>query len=530
MRSKSRFSDLLKILRWGLLVFIAPVLLIQQLAEQGNFHGDLLYMESLYEHLLIRGLGLGTYTFTQTSFLFPDALVYFPIRMLTAGYDPRVAIMIYAGLMMLSFVGLVDLVLKHLHSDSSRLQRLEVSVSFLVLSSFSGVFFRFFFWPAHHGVLILFALLILVVYLNLDLERKVSPWVIAALYTFSCLLSFSDLLMIPQVLLPFVFVFVYRWIHQRQRVSPAECYVVTSLVIGAAQGYLLVKLAASFEWFQFTHKPLTISFSNFIRCTYQFLNDVPLIVNQSLCGALLIVALLFLLRALRLNRDQSPTSNHLLFAALSCGFLIFLASVFSAGQWHNYFKVRYIQNLWMLPIVFVGVVCLKTNVFGMPLRRLLQLVVITFMLFNFSGVLEPESKRALVKHYNSVLSCIEGYSDRLPNRYGLSDFWMSRVVHFSSTQGLEVMQVIEGNKVYKWMNSTEWYKRNRRGVEIPHFSYVITINEKMKQDVEREFGAPAETLPCEGSETLHVLLYPEGLYLRRSLKRITPAVRLAKHP
>lgn len=196
---------------------------------------DLLYLVSLYKDLFVDRYSVLGWNLTPAPYFFPDMVMFFPLLWIMP--DIGYAFVLYSVLFLLLFLAIITKIASYLNSNifNCFLCIFSAGLIFVVLLENSnyvslGLIFLF---PSAHGGAIIIGFMLIAISLN-ALQKGYSSVSSAMFFTLSCLTIISDILIIPQFLIPLVIanfiLYRLRFIPLRNFLIPVGLIVVAQLV------------------------------------------------------------------------------------------------------------------------------------------------------------------------------------------------------------------------------------------------------------------------------------------------------------
>ena len=477
------------------------------IAKVGHLHGDLLYFESIYHDALLPAHAFKDFQFTETIFAFPDFLLFCLVRPLCP--TPAWAVVGYhftfsVGLSLLLWTLWRRVGRQDAPEPKSTLQFFAALATFYFLTDSTAYFYGLVSSPEHHGAIALSELMCVWQLVDLRQGRTEFLWR-WLLVDFICAVGFgfSDLLALPAVFLPVIGLVAF-WAWDRTFARRAAGQVILIITLGLISGILIKYLAVALGGLTIDPSDtITLGWKEFVRSSQKFIGDLQTLAVQDWFFFGMATALL-----VGLSRGRTATVWQRTFAGLAILSLSFkLGAILVNGRWDGIFAIRYLQELYLFPLIQITIFDLPRWLNAARARLVLSVIALTSLGF----LLWPPRTLGLTDKPETTL-CLEAHAEELRSPYGLGDFWIAKLVTFSSTKGLVVNQVKRNFSRYYWMNSPVWYESDVHNQAITKYTYAVGFDAGSTAAARSIWGTPTSefTCPFEG-RTVRILVYPQGI-------------------
>lgn len=499
-----------------LLVIIG--LLTISLRWLAEINSDMLYIVSLYKDLFVNHYDVFGWNLHQAPYFFPDMAMFFPL--LWATPDIGYAYVLYPILFFLLFLAVLTKIASILNKSHLNGFPCIFSAGLLWVALMQNSNYAFlsliFFFPSYHGGAILIGFTLIAILLS-AMQKGYSWGSAALLFLLSSLTILSDVIIVPQFLLPLV---ITTLIFYLLGFILLHTFLITFGLIVAAQlvalGLLkVIGMLGIFHIPQVIGYPQDIGFLmnqflGFIRTMNYYLEA-----TTSLCIIFLgwlVVSVALLVRYWHYlffpEREQSGECKEVHFVLFLIIFSFFsllgtIAAPIISGVWVDPpFSIRYMQPLYILPLFVLTIILTTYNN-----RRAFWLkvagfsAVIIFGLYQIVPGVKTLKAANLKLSYPKQVQCLDELATNYDLQYGYSDYWNARYTTILSRSGVRVNQLTPDLRIHHWVNNPAWYshKIGKVGGQYPTYRFILT-DRLLKADIEQKFGPPAVQQDCHGME------------------------------
>lgn len=435
-------------------------------------NGDLMYLESLYHHVFVLGRPWGEFVFTEATFLFPDALVYFALRAIAASQPAATA-----GYAILSVITTLTLVARLYRRNWPGRDRDAAALAIAFVALGLSLVHRLnltLFWPNHHGAL-------LIVWLALVGPGPRRAKASIALAGAAALTTFSDGVAVIQVFVPLSIYWASRRNIRAAIVTAAGSSAGGSMLI-LAKATQLIRVHTSTIWP--TGEQLAYQFAHLAHTVGEWLGETWIF-------SALIVAVICAGAAAAKAPDHNRRPTRGLLSAFVITIAVTVLSALAMGRLLDVYAIRYISNCYAL-------VAIGAALFALPhlvsrYERAAALVISSCLV----GGIGVDAWRGFAFFGRDLTECVARAAPA--GAYGLAGFWPAKLITF--TGGPRVDQVGAGHTKYLWMNAESWYRAGAR--------FVVTDDQLTTDVAQAWYGSPARAVTCDAAH--QVLIYPAGL-------------------
>ncbi len=467
-----------------------------------NIHSDMLYLVSLYQDLFVYHNTLTGWNLTPAPYFFPDMPLFFPMLALTPdiGYGFTLYSLIFSGCLLLV-----------LTTISTGLSIKPVTAALVILSGFSFLvalcqnqdyarLFSFFFYPSFHSGAILGGLLLLALTVKVV---KAGPSFLKyfTIFTLSLFLTISDMLIIPQFLLPLTLAMLFYSLADRSTFHTSLTYAA---VTTAAMCSAFLLLAAFSLLDLFTIPPVMAELSlnpreipaklalflvdlQFYAVTYRVLAGI--FAAWILASFLLFLTTMYSALGKTKNNERNearPLIFLIIFSFLSIGGC--LAAPVTVNRWEPW-CFSYIQPVFVMPLflllLFAG--------FLDRYKYIFQLLVLAAGVYSLSQI-APGIANLNADHlrlpYPKPIQRLDEIADAFDLHYGYSDYWAAKYVTAFSRRGLRVNQIKQDWDIDLWINNIAWYFTDSGNRKYPQYDFIL-FTPPLRPEIEKKFGPPA---------------------------------------
>ncbi len=487
-----------------LFVVLAFCLLVAQ--QFSLINSDVLYSLSLYRDLFQRQIESGHWNLTPTPYAFPDLLGMFIAFSLSpdAGYAYTAYAAAYGLILCILMIRITRRVVPdNFNPALVSLSSLALFLLFLYHLKYQGMYsFLWAFATVHQGTILTGLLLLELCLALLSKPDSKMLWIIFFLLSF--LGIFSDIIIVPQFILPIYFSF---FILYRRQILRKETFRLT-LKFFLLSGFLGVLFVKLMPFLGMGHIGAGVNhlFSSSVPKSFAaFVKDMPEL--WSVLYPLLISSAIWMLgTVIILRKSKSPK---LLFISLFCLSSIpisFIAMLLN-GRYSDATSLRQMQTCFILPQCFMLSFVwdrLKSYRFLIP-----ALSSLLFLLSAASlGLLASQGDPITFKlPYPKEVSCVDSVTSKYGIHTGYGDYWTAKYVTELSRNNVWINQVSKSLEPYQWINNPTWYVQSHLNRSIPPFyEFIITKNLPRELIVQR-FGEPAATEVCECCQELEFFIY-----------------------
>lgn len=205
-------------------------------------------------------------------------------------------------------------------------------------------------------------------------------------------------------------------------------------------------------------------------------------------------------RSLIKNLDFNSNEDILTFWFFFLFFLpiVLLASALSTGEFEGILSSRYLTAALILPIFgWITFILVYLNLFFGPKFVTVACIFLTSLLLIF---FLPNSKVSLwpywLHQYPAETACLDHINKQLKTKYGLTDYWNSRLINSYSKFNLWTNQINKDGTIDWYLNNKFWYLHEKNNQNLPKYSFVID-DPKKQFDSSQYFGKPDKVFYCK---------------------------------
>lgn len=473
------------------------------------FNSDTLFLTSLYRDLMHDGFPLSGWKFPPSPYFFPDMPVWFLLNLLF-GPDPGVV----NAANLFAQVGLIA-------AAAAMMTRSVAPVWTMAAITLAAAFgwdqriFISLFQPAHHtGNVInsLFASAVMLRFLEMHPEgTDRRPFFAYALFSvFLCVATASDRLFVVTFVIPAALALIVALSVQRPvRIGPdlRSCFPFF-LILGVfpALGMVLVTAADTRGFFRVPHFSPSLDILKFILdptkttvLAEKFFSALPPVF---FFGA---VTFLLFLGWQGFQRRRLPRNAAGIFLPV-WGFLASLCTIgagVTLGSSLGETDLQYTRRYFVAAFVFLPTAGLSLLWEGSRARIGVFLRIVLSSLFAVAGIAIAAARPPAHPVVSPLAECLDAMRSDLPTRYGIGDYWNSRIATIASKSGVRVNAVEPSTlEPHYWIGNFNWYYGASGH---PAYSFVI-MTALDAPSVERLWGKPGRRTTCGSQE---IWIYPD---------------------
>jgi hypothetical protein len=488
------------------------------MAETTPVHGDLVYFEAFYRDFFVLHHPLSLFHFTEATFIFPDFLAMTVIRSVVR--NGLWAILVYEFLIVLSLALILGKLFRRVWgADASSSWTFALGfavVLFLMATTPNYVYMAL--PPENHGAIQLLFLLWL--YQLGDLsggdDSRLVGWLCFDLVT-SAGFAFSDLLALPSAVIPGVIMLGWLSLEGATSFRRTLVPVLSVSAVGVAGGMLAKATLIRLGILNAASAPLLgPGWGHRLWSAVMLVPSLAQLVGRNwilyLTVALGLLAYLWRMRTPRgLRVDAHPEAKRWLglFSRFSAVVLVVkMTAVVATGRWADLYSMRYLQEVFYIPLVWLVLWAIPELRLSVSVSRLSLASVLALSL----GILITLPHRFTLLRPQELTRCLDAHVDELPTPWGFADFWVARLVTFTSRERIQVNQVKLNTSVYNWESSPLWYREDLYGRRIDRTTFFIPSRPGEREAALAHWGRPTNSFECPSRwGDLDVMLYPNGI-------------------
>ncbi|MBE2194105.1 MAG: hypothetical protein IAE83_08010 [Anaerolinea sp.] len=472
------------------------------------YTSDALYLVTYLDEWF-RGLDVRYYYFSAASFLFPDTLILFGLRLLTANI--HLQIVAHSALQVTLFTAALYLIARRVFPGNVVFQGLPLlGMSALLLAmrasggllgdATAGEAFSPLILNVHHGGMMLtgvWSIWLLIVILQGGTGKRTPLKLGLASLVLFLINGFtiqSDFLYLAGFALPMLAVLIVLYVLRRIRRRPL-LLVSTALIGGLAFGILTIRTSAIFSHLS-VRRVDPQSWIGFQSKIAEIFAHFPLI--PILGGAYLGLGGVALLLALRPSRRDELGITHDTAGLLTLMILTASAAAITlAGVLSWNLETRY-YAFALLVVIAVGWPFLlgrfQTLVhFGAKRPVWIGIGALIILLYGANDWTRLSALGAYNDYYPEDVRCLDENTARLGLEGGMAEYWYVKHNRMLSRRGLKFAPVQDDLLPHLWISNPYWYDQR--------FDFVILKEDGLTHQitaeaVRRRFGEPAGTFTC----------------------------------
>jgi hypothetical protein len=442
-------------------------------ASTHPWNSDHLYIEAWLRDWISGSAPLREFHFSASTFLFPDYLIYLPLRLITENLG-----IVFFSFMLIQYAGLLLLFRTWVGTEA------RAQFFFIATLAFFGLLDRHWIsilYPVHHGPQWIWGMLFL---------SRMEPFLYGIGFRLLSSALISAAFMSSDLLFGFTGVGPYvlsaledAW-HRSDRRGIRRILIWSASTLLATLAAYFVFRALSGSYFGW-NKPLP---GLILDRTGNFLRDF-----HSLKSSWLMVgALLYLM----LNRRRISAAGLILNSSVFS-----VLAVIATGVWAAPENVRYIQPVGVALSWTVG------TWFSSSGSRYFRWGTLALLLLSAGFQYRNEHQRyqqsPLERPYLAAHACLDRFISESGINQGIGDYWSAKWLSFLSREGAKILQVNPALEPHYWINNHEWYRDFHPRFAIMNFS----SSGRIRPEELRGLGTPEKIIRCPQFD---IWTYPAG--------------------
>ncbi|MBN1183044.1 MAG: hypothetical protein JXB49_12195 [Bacteroidales bacterium] len=471
---------------------------------QNMFSADVMYLPAMYKDIFYDGYKLTDWNFPGAPFFFPDMGLYFLLNFIFRSFS--VTLFVYA---IVQFLILILLSHKLIQTIESKTNYNQLAISSLLYCFFIFItvqskqissFSYYLLTPIYHTGVFICSLLALIFTINYY-YRKRSNLILYILPIMIIVSILSDRLFLIVFSIPFLLSLVIqksKWKENRFKVL--FLLTVLSTAVGYGMLFFLGKVFTIYnpkiELDLDIFKSLIPQIIQFFEHYLKPLNLVSLIVTLGIISYLITVVIVILNRSL----TERHRMFHLYFIFL---FPIALITPFVTKLYNSITCIRYIIfifyfaiiNLVLLLNYYKKLINGKYFKYGLSVILGLSILLLTIM-YSPQKIINGIS--GFIHFKPDYIECFDNVSDELGLKYGISDYWYSKVIIMFSKKGKRVYTVYNSSlNPYTHVSNSNWYYQLDYGkFNRPVYNFIIMGKNYKNSELNEIFGEIDTSIMC----------------------------------
>ncbi len=470
---------------------------------------DLIYLESIYQDLFIRGYSLSGWLVSRAPYFFPDWVGFFALRGLIGNYG-----MAWYAYIFLNFSVLIVFfyALARFFFPGNRRNDVLFSLSWsalLVLILKQGPSFfgnHTFILPAYHSGAFLNGLLLVWIWIK-GFGAKKSKANLLGVFALSILAVMSDEWWLIWFVAPMGATALLLTYQKKIRWQDHFSFFA-ALGFGITVGEILIGIIEDHQWLFFSTTHVGSPGASWFGQAKSIVLDFGELILAAPVFSILTVACLCIIYR---QRKQIVSKAHRIeflslhwlvgFSILIPFVVILLLKLWS--QWN----FRYVVPLMVLPWFLVGIYVqrwrlnssfrLKVAVYFIPF---LLLSVFINEISNTEEYLPPNSRTFLPKSpYSSMAQCLDMTAVNYELHAGASEYWMAKFLTETNRSGIMVNQFNYFYQLNHWMNNLNWYRSQNSDSVLQYDFFTANSSEESFKTLLKNVGPPTEIVFCDGA-------------------------------
>jgi hypothetical protein len=484
-------------------------------------NSDSLYLTTVYKDVFVDGFSFTSWILSPAPCFFPDMFFYFPLLAMSPDYG--IGLIAYIVFYSLLLWGCFYLILRQ--CTESRLDAVligGITVLFLAtcLHGSSRILLdEYVFVAGRHAGTLVSGLILL--WLSIDIFlHGARGRTLFSFFILSYLAIFSDVLIVPQFLLPIA---CMMWIYGLFDLKHSRAFWGLVLAGGSAGGLAAVTKSLirnkhpelipgvmhspRFSWSRIT-ETASQCFHDFL---YFFSLHPSFTVGMVFIFLVCFIRLFIFLSSKKKEDCLGPSLLPFVFGVFSASVVMTLLAPILKNMWFTLPEVRYVIPVFVYPFLVLAIMLVR---FEGNSRRIMQGSTLVFVFVLAAIRLTPDIVKLrpgdLVLPYPPNVEFVDQVAEKYNVEYGLCDYWNANYLNLLSKKEYTVNQLHDVLWPYYWINNREWYW-NTRSQKTPIFPrYTMLITDRLQKDrILKKFGEPAyiETyrseIPHPDSDTYH---------------------------
>jgi len=388
-------------------------------------------------------------------------------------------------------------------------------VSIALIPGYSNLIYRFVYFANHNGH-IPFGFLLVAIAIR-GVQKGVSATSAILFLIISVLSAVSDLLLVPQFLLPLLITFVIFMILRLVRVSTGLVYaglillapIFSVLILNSLRAATPLFISNPFAGYTFTFDKLISSAIDFGQSLIIYIRFLPIFAAIAAIWLTVSIALLVKNRGVLLGfrknveqRSYQPIHGLLFLIVFSMlSMLGTMAGPIATFRWPGFWCVYYIQPLYIMPLFVIALAVCHFQKHMLLAQRIAAGAIVVIALFQVVPALASLSWEDLRFPYPGWVRCMDALAEEHDLQYGYGYYWSAKYASVASRAGIRVNQLDEDLTFHRWLNNSQWYSAApaREGGKFPKYDFIL-VTPKTRNLVESRFGEPAASEYCSGVE------------------------------
>jgi len=439
------------------------------------WNSDLFYLEAVFRDLFHVAPfsdfhSIRQFHFSASTFLLPDMLLYFGLRMLTNQLNW--VLLLY---MSVQFALMMAVFLTWFRGKPKWTIPLAALFFFSVFNQDWAVTF----YPVNHSGQWILGTLVLFLLGPLHQRNQKKIWISALVAGF---LFGSDILYGIIGWAPYCLLLATNWRQQgdRRRIFRDLVWGLLTVTVAILVYFLFQKITgAHFGW----NRPV---FGDWNRAR----NFAGELLQMNVFSTLLVGSVLILI--LRMKSDL--VARYLLISTVIC-----ILAVVATGVWSDRTNFRYLCPL-PFAVTYAWVCVLLSGLQNLKQHNHHLLLVGTFIVLiigTFARATQLYRRQAYVSFiaepYLSENACLDQFVRETHLNEGISDYWAAKYLSFLAHEPVKIVQVDDQLHPFYWVNNHDWYKNFHAQFAIVSFDGNRIATTELP---ENRIAAPADIRDC----------------------------------
>ena len=478
---------------------------------------DSLHLVSLYQDIFVDKYPIRSWNLPSPPYFFPDMTLFIPLLRATA--DIGHGFVLYTILFYFPILLILAAIAYTVYEDWfwCFVCVFSVGLLFVAISQERAYLYPLyeFFYPNYHAGQLLSGFALVAIFIRSS--DKGYSWMSAGSFLLlACLTIASDLLIVPQFLIPMIITscvfFLLRLIplsaFATTSILSAAAYILASIMLLALRTMGVFNIASSFDGFSLDAGIFLQNALGFLRDMRSFYDSHPVFFFMFFTAVITSGLQIaenrhhFLAGQKGENsseKSQTPLLILLVFSVISA--IGTIVGPIAINRWVAVWCVHYLQVLYVLPILLISIFLVSHIIKGSLWPKmiiLLTAIVSIYMILTGTRALEADG---LSLPYPKSVQRLDKLSKEHGFRYGYGYYWHAKFITVFSREGVRVNQLDKNLGFFQWMNNNAWYCSIPGGnnAKYPKYEFIL-VTPSTRQTVAEKFGKPAAVEYCDGLE------------------------------